>query len=58
MSSATWQPTGGQDWTQMQASDFNREAAPEQTSLFGPTVELVKPAPGPQLDLFSEESSR
>jgi hypothetical protein len=56
MSSTTWQPTGGQQWTGMQPSDFDRAAAPEQTSLFEPTVELVKPAPGPQLDLFNGEA--
>ena len=34
---------------------FDRSTAPEQTSLFGLTVELVKPSTGPQLDLFGEE---
>ena len=44
------------NWTTMQRRDFDRETAPEQVSLFEPTVELVKPAPGPQLDLFSGEA--
>ena len=56
MSSATWMPTGGQDWTQMEPEQFDTATAPEQGSLFGLTVELVKPEPGPQMDLFSEEA--
>ena len=53
--SIEWTPTGGTDWTVMGPEAFDASAKPEQGSLFGPTVELVKPKPGPQLDLFSGE---
>jgi hypothetical protein len=49
-----WQPTGGQNWTGMGPEAFDTGTAPEQVSLFEPTVGLVKPKAGPQLDLFSE----
>ena len=47
-----WTPTGGRPWTEMPAEMFDTGTAPEQASLFGLTVDLVKPKTGPQLDLF------
>ena len=51
-----WTPTGGTQWTAMTPEQFDTGAAPEQGGLFGLTVELVKPEPGPQMDLFSGEA--
>ena len=56
--SIPWTPTGGTDWTGMGPEAFDQGTAPEQGSLFGLTVDLVKPKTGPQLDLFSEETSQ
>ena len=53
--SIPWTPTGGTDWTGMGPEAFDQGTAPEQGSLFGLTVDLMKPKAGPQLDLFSEE---
>lgn len=53
-----WTKTGGQKWTEIPPEAFGMSAAPEQTSLFGLTVELVKPPEGPQLDLFSGEEDQ
>ena len=50
--SIEWTPTGGTDWTGMDPAMFDTGTAPEQGSLFGLTVDLVKPKTGPQLDLF------
>ncbi len=46
--------TGKRPWAEIGPEMFDTSTAPEQTSLFEPTVSLVKPKPGPQLDLFGQ----
>ena len=50
--SIEWTQTGGQEWAEMPPELFDRSKTPKQGSLFGLTVEYVKPKTGPQLDLF------